>query len=517
MSLDKLQAHAAGDQSSDVCIVAGPGSGKSTTLAAAIRNDASAVPAAVISFTNAAANEIRMRIGTGYNVGYCGTLHGFCFSQLRLQNPKLLLIDEDESKRLLTLTAEKLRYKGSQKALEEARENFWMKGPQLGQYSEAQRVVLAFSADLIRENLLEYDLLLARMVKYIMSGFRFPKVRFFVDEFQDSANVDMAIYQNFPHSRLFVVGDIDQCIFTFRGANPQNMLEFYGRASQHVLNYNYRSTPQIVASANWLISCNKVRVPLQMEAKRYLTGPIPTAFMEQDEAAHDMRVAEIVGSHLGQGIRASEIAVLCRTNNQVHSMQTFLRLRGMVVADPRGEDVPDMARVRTLVGLALNPTSSVLNRVDMSQRRSTGALVGTWRLQPATTVKEVLNMVRDNHAYSDPMKLIIAQIEEECPSNEPHRIFEYLRNREVHERRPGVQVGTMHWSKGQQFEIVVIAHADDRPDVRHDEEDRRLFYVAMTRAKYAVYVVGAANRYVEFQGRMKRALTPFVLEANFHI
>lgn len=519
MQLDEYQKLAAAAQEPDVCTVACPGSGKSTTLAATISagmdKPAAGAPV-VISFTNAAADAIARKVE--YPVAYVGTLHGFCFKMLRRQTPTLTLIDEDEAARMLTLTAERLRYKGTAVALEQARADFWRKGMTLGTHTDAQRVVLAYAADLVRENLIEYDLLLARAAKFLREGkgAEMPRVQWFVDEFQDTANVDMDIYSRYPHSRMVAVGDPDQCIFTFRGANPGNMLEYYERSARYVLLNNYRSTPAIVDAANALIAHNKQRVPITMRAVRQVNGPRPQAFLETDPTAHDFRIAEIIGLHLSAGIDPAEIAVLCRTNKEVQEMQAFLASRGFP-ASTRAETIPDMGRVRTLIGLCLNPRSTVLDRIERNQRHADRSLEGPWRAAPARTVEELMAVVREYHSFSDTMKKIIAQAVDSCPPNEPARLLEFLRQRETRTRGEGIQVGTMHWAKGQEFEVVIIAGADSGLDEKPTEEDRRLWYVALTRAKYAAYAVGAAHRFIEFKGFLPRAVIPFAREAEFQI
>jgi len=512
------QKAAATDDKLDVCVASGPGTGKTTTLVAAVEHDVTdgdrefGIPV-VITFTNAAAAEIKRRLSV--TVGYVGTLHGFCLQMLRRADRRITLIDEEEAERILKITADQMRYKGTNKELAQARVDFWKKKQILGSYTAAERVVLAYSAALVREHLLEYDLLLARAYHYIQTTLHLPVVKFFIDEFQDSSQLDMNIYDRYPHTKMFTVGDIDQCIYTFRGSDPEVMLDFYNRSSQHILNKNYRSTYSIVQAANRLISHNKNRVSINLVPKEnyYADETIPVAHLADDAFDQDYWIEYLI-SRLNKAV--DTIAILCRTNVQVASLSAFLTSRGIKVVDNRGTPIPDLSRVRTLIGLALNPQSDILRRVECSQRRSNDPI--PLLTAPATTLTELFDFVKEHHVFSDPMRVVLDQVLSLCPETQPYRIFEFLQNREVHRHDAGIQIGTIHWAKGQEFDRVIIAHADEpEGSSNYTEEERRLFYVAITRAKKSVYVVGMRNRYVEFKGMEKRELTKFVDEADFRI
>jgi len=410
--MNEKQLNAARDRSRYVAVAAPPGSGKSSTLIEAVHNEAQIFDnrkIALITFTNTAADVMTSRLKK--EVGYVGTLHGYMLSLIRKGRPGVEVIDLPSADAILDSVAKDLRYKGSAAALIEARQNFWTKPPRLGSHSDAERIVLRYCSELIRMNKVEFDLILARGLRLLKQQPDISDISaFFIDEFQDSSGVDMAIYMTHRHDRVFVVGDPSQSIFQFRGANPKIFEDFFNSktTSRHTLETNYRSTQQICDSANMLASHSQTSIKIEMKSDGK-SGPKPGAFICKDVYAHDMMVEEIVrGSELSS---SNDMAILCRTNEQVQLMQSFLSNRGL---------------------------------------------------------------------------------------NSPH-----------------LHIGTMHWSKGQEFSDVVIAHCDCDQNKQEDDEDRCLFYVAMTRAKSRILAVTSQSRHVEWKGMTKREVSKFLIEAGF--
>lgn len=521
MSLNAQQQAAATDTAFRVSVAASPGSGKTSTLVQAVLNDidrdeGNASKIVILTFTNAAAAEIKHRLNR--SVGFIGTLHGYCLRIMRKAMPGLTLIDEHEADKLLEHTAKSLRYKGTRKALDEARAAFLEKISVMGGTTDAQRVILAYASSLVRENLLEYDLLLERTAKWLSIILeQQDPVRLFVDEFQDTADIDMKIKVLLLTERMFVVGDADQSIYRFRGANPDIFIKQHAISSQHILTTNYRSTHLIVKCANKLISHSAKRIPMLMEAnsKDSQYGP-PMAQLCQIQIEHDLMIRSIC-SMVKENYKDASIAILTRTNAEADAIRAYLTTQGLQVNDTKTETIPDLARVRTLIGLALNPKSKVLQGIEMAQRKSTNRIeiMFTPEHKAATTLKEVIATVWCFHTPSDEMKAILDTAVEVIPDDEPYLLFDHIREtRKTAPSAKGINVGTMHWSKGQEFDFVIIANADTLTQATNDD-DRRLFYVAMTRARKGLWAYGVEQRYVEWKGLEEHKLSPYVEEAGF--
>lgn len=413
--MNPQQQAAAEDESPEVCIAAAPGSGKSTTLIGAVEHEikrrGTGQHIALITFTNAAADVMKERLKSP--VGFVGTLHSYMLQFLRQRDPSLEVIQLDEADRIMEDVAHSLRYKGSKAALVEARQNFWNKPMTLGKHTDAQRVMLAYAQTLSAQHKAEFDLILARGLRNIVL---FPPkpMKFYVDEFQDSSPLDMAIYQKHPKSGLFVVGDPSQCVYQFRNADPEIIARFFHAesTSRHILDLNYRSTRQICEAANRLIAYNNPPIKMEMKSAKCVEGPSLLSCLLPDAYAHDMRVEELVRTHASEW---EDMAVLCRTNAQADGLKAFIQSRG----------------------------------IDLDRNK--------------------------------------------------------------------VFVGTIHGSKGKEYHRVIIAHADETEEEwqKITAEDRRLFYVAITRAKYAVHAVSAARRHVEWKGWQDRRPTKFLNEAGF--
>lgn len=413
--MNTQQQAAAEDESPEVCIAAAPGSGKSTTLIGAVEHEihrtGKGSHIALITFTNAAADVMKARLKQP--VGFVGTLHSYMLGLLRQRDPSLEVIQLEEADKIMEDVAQSLRYKGSKSALVEARQNFWNKPMTLGRHSDAERVMLHYAQTLSAKHKAEFDLILARGLRDIVLHPPRP-MKFYVDEFQDSSPLDMAIYDKHPKTGLWVCGDHNQAIFSFRGSDPQIFADFFNRpsVSRHVLFANYRSTIQICAAANALIEHNNPPIKFEMASASMSDGPHLHSYLLPDAYQHDMKVEELVRTHASEW---EDMAVLCRTNAQSNELKAFIQNRG----------------------------------IDL----------------------------------------------------ERNKVF----------------IGTIHSSKGREFHRVVLACADETEDEwqKITAEDRRLFYVAITRAKYAVHAVSAARRYFEWKGWGDRRPTKFINEAGF--
>ncbi len=150
-----------------------------------------------------------------------------------------------------------------------------------------------------------------------------------VDEYQDTNAVQYRIVRDLalPHRNLAVVGDDDQSIYGWRGAQVEHILRFHHDwpdAKIVRLQINYRSTQEILTWANRLILFNKTRHPKQLVGTR--SGPAPRILQLQDEAEEAATVVGEIRARLASGqIRAGDVAILCRTNEQPRAFELELR------------------------------------------------------------------------------------------------------------------------------------------------------------------------------------------------
>lgn len=356
-----------------VRVIAGAGTGKTRTLSerfAYLVNELGILPGNIlcVTFTNKAANEMRNRIKRltgGNDTGYINTFHGFCVSVLRedgheIQYPKsFLVLDNGDIDAMLQIIYEERGLTLRNMTFSQARDMIEMQ--KLVERPEYYRDMLSLSLEELYKKYwaatkphdiifygylyqekkcfgVDYNDLLV-FVLYIFA--RNPEIRLkwqqrleyiMVDEFQD---IDAIQYQLMEvlaayHKNLFVVGDPDQTIYTWRGANVRYLLDFDERfqdAHTVMMLENYRSVPQVLDVANSLIAKNKERIPKDLVAVRKDHGP--TVWRHAKSSAEEAQwIAQGVQSLHKAGVPYRAIAVLYRAHYASRSIEeAFLKAR----------------------------------------------------------------------------------------------------------------------------------------------------------------------------------------------
>lgn len=356
-----------------VRVIAGAGTGKTRTLTerfAYLVNELGILPGNIlcVTFTNKAANEMRNRIKRltgGNDTGYINTFHGFCVSVLRedgheIQYPKsFLVLDNGDIDAMLQIIYEERGLTLRNMTFSQARDMIEMQ--KLVERPEYYRDMLSLSLEELYKKYwaatkphdiifygylyqekkcfgVDYNDLLV-FVLYIFA--RNPEIRLkwqqrleyiMVDEFQD---IDAIQYQLMEvlaayHKNLFVVGDPDQTIYTWRGANVRYLLDFdecFQDAHTVMMLENYRSVPQVLDVANSLIAKNKERIPKDLVAVRKDHGP--TVWRHAKSSAEEAQwITQGVQSLHKAGVPYRAIAVLYRAHYASRSIEeAFLKAR----------------------------------------------------------------------------------------------------------------------------------------------------------------------------------------------
>ena len=356
-----------------VRVIAGAGTGKTRTLTerfAYLVNELGILPGNIlcVTFTNKAANEMRNRIKRltgGNDTGYINTFHGFCVSVLRedgheIQYPKsFLVLDNGDIDAMLQIIYEERGLTLRNMTFSQARDMIEMQ--KLVERPEYYRDMLSLSLEELYKKYwaatkphdiifygylyqekkcfgVDYNDLLV-FVLYIFA--RNPEIRLkwqqrleyiMVDEFQD---IDAIQYQLMEvlaayHKNLFVVGDPDQTIYTWRGANVRYLLDFDERFQDThtvMMLENYRSVLQVLDVANSLIAKNKERIPKDLVAVRKDHGP--TVWRHAKSSAEEAQwITQGVQSLHKAGVPYRAIAVLYRAHYASRSIEeAFLKAR----------------------------------------------------------------------------------------------------------------------------------------------------------------------------------------------
>ncbi|MDP9429403.1 MAG: ATP-dependent DNA helicase UvrD2 [Actinomycetota bacterium] len=529
--LDDEQRAAASAVSGPVCILAGAGTGKTRTITHRIAYGVHAgafVPEQVlaVTFTARAAGELRSRLaGLGVGGVQARTFHAAAMRQLRFFAPRVLggpMPQLVENKlRLVAAAASRSRLSTDRTSLRDlASEIEWAKTtlatpddyPARAQAAGREppfepaavaRVYASYESGKQRDGALDFeDLLLVTafaleehpdVARQVRGQYR----HFVVDEYQDVNPLQQRLLDAWLGGRadVCVVGDPNQTIYSFTGADPDYLLGFadrYQDAEVVKLERDYRSTPQVVALANKLIGQAPPRrgLPgLRLLGQRP-EGPAPRFFEHPDEPTEAAAVAQACRALVEAGTPAAEIAVLFRINAQSEVYENALAAVGVPYVLRGGERFFERPEVREAV---------LLLRGAAAGGTDPGALVPTVRDVLAST-GWVEHRPPPGGAARDRWQSLAALVDlavdlvAEDPTMDLVGFVSHLAARADAQHAPtvqGVTLASMHAAKGLEWDAVFVVGLVDgvlpisqslsRPEAV--EEERRLLYVAVTRAR----------------------------------
>lgn len=514
--LDDEQRAAAEAVDGPVMILAGAGTGKTRAITHRIAyavatgaHDASATLA--VTFTTKAAGEMRTRLrGLGIDGVQARTFHSAALRQLRFFWPrlserafpgivssKIALVAEALGMQAVTADPALLRDVAAD--LEWAKVNF-VQPSRIGEGDQARSWSLEprQMASLLRDyesikgdrGLLDFeDILLVLlgalrentgMAREVRAQYRW----FTVDEFQDVNAVQRALLQEWLGDRdsLCVVGDPSQTIYTFTGASARYLQEFpttYPQATVVRLVRCYRCTPQIVDVANSVIHAG-TGAPITLTSQ-CAPGPAPVITSFDDDVAEARTVADAIGAEIGAGASPSDIAVLYRINAQSVEIAAALAERGIPFTTRGSErffELPEVREAVTRIRGAARAGETSLDAVP--------AILGAMGWLPE--VPTSTGAVRDRW---ENLSAIVA-LSREQTTDLADFVTELDRRAEMQHspEAVGVTLASIHAAKGLEWEAVfVIGCSDGLLPLLHAEspeqieEERRLLYVAITRAQ----------------------------------
>ncbi len=412
--LNATQREAVAATEGPVLVVAGAGSGKTRVLTYRIAHlirDLRVSPDSIlaITFTNKAANEMKERVGqlVGGVVRsmWVSTFHSSCVRILRREAPRLgyrsgfTIYDDSDSLRLLKLVVKDLDLDSKQyperslKAIISNAKNelvdfetFADRGDSF-YHEQVADVYRLYQQRLVEASAMDFDDLLMVTVELFAA---FPTVlehyqeRFryvLVDEYQDTNRAQYMLVKQLTdsHRNLCVVGDSDQSIYKFRGADIRNIRDFekdYPDARVVVLDQNYRSTENILDAANSVISNNTKRAPKHLWSDRGTGTPI-VRFEAEDEHDEAGFVVDEIQRLQSDGFNLSDVAVFYRTNAMSRVVEDVFVRRGIpytVVGSVKFYDRKEVKDAVAYLRILVNPDDEVsVKRVINEPRRGIGA------------------------------------------------------------------------------------------------------------------------------------------------
>ena len=579
--LNDRQREAAGHLEGPLLIIAGAGAGKTKTITHRIAHlIESGVPARhilAVTFTNKAAGEMRDRIRTlvpeGRGMPTVSTFHALGVRLLREFHeeaglPKGFTIwDRDDSTRSVKAALEKMsieqwpprsilaaisREKGDGVAQQD-----YAAAPKGFRERTIAQVWEHYEKALRDEGALDFDDLLFRTLRLLRESERVQALlanrwsHITIDEYQDTNKAQYEIARRLAGSsqNICVVGDIDQNIYSWRGADIAHLMEFeltYPGAKVVTLEQNYRSTRTILSAANAVIEKNKNRKPKVLYTDNPTGDPI-TLYAARNEIDEAWFVAQSAALLIETGTRPSEIAVLYRENFQSRTLEEAMLAHGVPyrVLGTRFFERKEVKDMLSYLRAAMNPKSRVdLMRIvgvpargigkitlekmlegrDSELSGATAAKVAAFRdiifkigkaietLPPSEAVRFALEAsgMEGMFGKTDEGRERLENVRElvnfatkydfEQPVTGMEKLLEEAALQsdqdELEERQEQVSLMTVHASKGLEFDAVFITGLEQGlfPAIRQndagrdEEEERRLFYVALTRARKRLYL-----------------------------
>ena len=590
-------------------VIAGAGSGKTRALArrfAYLVNEIGILPGNIlcVTFTNKSANEMRQRIHnlTGDNdTGYISTFHSFCVSVLQedshaLQYPKsFLVLDNSDIDSMLKIIYEERGLTLRNMTFSKARDMIEIR--KLIKEPKYYLDMLNMSLDTLRQKYLTatepsdiifYGYLyqekkcfgldyndLIKFTLYIFEQNEAVKIKWqqrleyiMIDEFQDIDELQyklMSVLCGY-HKNLFIVGDPDQTIYTWRGANVRYLLDFdkiFPSVKTIMMMQNYRSTPQIVSVVNDLIDKNKFRIkknlmPTIADGRKVICHHADTSEREA------MWIAEQIQALHGEGTSYSEITVLYRAHyitriveevflrekipyaiysgvqffNRMEIKDALAYLRLIAYKDDlaflRVVNVPKRnlgeRRIKFLQEYAVKHQCSLYialeTNLDNEIFKGTKAaqfvaLIENFAANYAERqISELLAAILNESGYEKMLRTEGSQerldnlaelkqsvYEYETSCGEESTLEHYLShvalftNNDAADNSDKVKLMTVHSAKGLEFPYVFLCAMNEGvfPSKKTDtiqkmEEERRLAFVAMTRAQKGLYLSEAEGR-----------------------
>ena len=550
--LDDEQREAVLAARGPTCVLAGAGTGKTRTITHRIAHLVSnghvaAGQVLAVTFTSRAAGEMRSRLramdtGAGASVASVQalTFHAAARRQLQYFWPRVVgntrweLLDSKFA--VVATAANRCRLQTSTDDVRDlAGEIEWAKASLISPegYAEAvakvsrdipldaEKVAAVYTyyeklkADRDGVALLDFDDLLLHTAAAIENDqsvageFRDRYRCFVVDEYQDVTPLQQRVLSAWLGDRddLTVVGDANQTIYSFTGATPRYLLDFsreFPDATVVRLERDYRSTPQVVSLANRVIAAARGRVAgskLHLIGQRP-PGPAPRFRDHPDEVAEAKAVAKSIKGLIESGTPASEIAILYRINAQSEAYEEALTEVGIAFQVRGGEGFFSRQEIRQAL-LALQRAA---------ERGAQGPLPEVARavFEPIGLTAEPPSGTRARERW-DALTALAELVDEEAaarPDLELPALVAELRVRADSRHPPvvqGVTLASLHAAKGLEWDAVFVVGLVDGtlpishalahgPDSEAVEEERRLLYVGITRARVYLELTWALSR-----------------------
>jgi len=599
-----------------VLVLAGAGSGKTRTIiyrTAFLINQKRVDPynILIVTFTNKASNELRERLSSYFGINpshlWVGTFHSICLRILRSEhkytkfNSNFTIYDSADQKSLFKKIYKKLNISKENFPLPQMKSSISKRKnanllPEDLQFLQNEgysnriylQIYTEYQRELVDNNSMDFDDILVYTLKLLQENkevlHKYQEIFKYVmiDEYQDTNVIQYKLTSLFaePENNICVVGDDDQAIYSWRGADISNILKFdktHNETKVIRLEQNYRSSKQILDLANQLISNNEDRHPKQLRTEIVSTHQPKMKRLETDVDEARYIVEEIIRLQQDYALNLKDIAVLYRTNSQSRLLETELikyNLPYKIVGGINFYQRKEIKDILSYLKVVINPadnesllriintptrgigkttittlsTYAISKRIPLNSALLEAEMIPSLSPRAKTALTKFANFLqkwRDKANYlncfeitnlvisdldilntlaksDDPQLNSQAENIKEFISSTSQFREEFLSNFEVEPQlddflnsvqlltdldrfnrdSDSVSLLTIHNAKGLEFPVVFVAgieegllpHSRSLFEDKGVEEERRLLYVAITRAKEFLYLTYASYR-----------------------
>lgn len=599
-SLNPEQRKAAEATEGPVLIVAGAGAGKTKTITHRIlhliANGVSPERILAITFTNKAAKEMRDRVRSliekesnishlRKTMPFVSTFHSLGVLIIK-ENASLFglprhfnIFDTADSKKAVKDAMiglgidpkehlDKIRHTISREKGRGVTANEYFENGAYDFNSEmTKKVWVKYEEILKREHALDFDDLLLKTLKLfeknsdVLARYQERFLYIHIDEYQDTNKVQNRIAELLAgkHQNICVVGDADQNIYSWRGAEIKNMLHFektYRNAQTFFLEQNYRSTKNILSVANEIIEKNNFRIPKKLFTEN-AEGEKISIFEARNELDEAHFIALKSKALITEGVDPDSIAVLFRANFQSRVLEDAFLSYGVpyqmlgtkfferkeikdiisfIKTSLNPENVSDMSRIINIPprGIGKTTLEKILSGKEEELNVGTKAKIENFRKmlaefrtillskKPSESIKYIINKSgiedhlktnseEDLERWENIMELVTLATKYDVLEGED-AIEGFLTDvslasdqDSLDDKKTGVKLMTVHSSKGLEFDYVFVSglesdlfphrrFGESKKSGEDSEEERRLFYVAITRAGKKLFLTWAQTR-----------------------
>lgn len=614
------------DTEGAVLVLAGAGSGKTRVLTHRIayligEKNVDPYNILAITFTNKAAGEMKSRIQaiTGYSDMWISTFHSFCARILRYDIEKLgqsynthfTIYSESDSSKIVNRIIKEFGLEDNGYLKKNSRwhiSNAKNAGKSPAEYRKImgsdmhaeyiEQIYSRYEEVLEKNNALDFDDLLLKTIllfkdrQDVLQKYQERFRYIHIDEFQDTNRIQYILIKQLAklHGNLFVVGDDDQSIYGWRGADIRNILDFkssYSDCKIYKLEQNYRSTANILNLANKIIDHNKNRTGKVLWTQSSEGAKTDYRCFQDETAEADFVLGRIEYLTQNEGYKHSDFAVLVRVNSITREFEERMRLHSIpykLVGGFKFFERKEIKDFLAYMSIIINPSDNEnIMRVINVPKRGIGATAqarftfacnqegisyfeGVMNFENldlptsakrglsefrsclqdllaiknfsldefADNSKDIIDFSREYNSKSeedlnklDNIDELISSMKKYKKDNPEANIETYMQSvslisdTDVLDDEDYVTIATVHGVKGLEYKVVFIVGLEEKmfPLIRDNttdkdiEEERRIMYVAVTRARERLYLTSAKSRY-RFGQRDWNMVSRFVQEGE---